>query len=262
MADAPIVDVVGLKALARDVNKLTDDQKGPLLKAMQSAGKTAAEPVAAATRSALPRSDRKTDAGRLRGSVRTSGTRTGASVRMGSKAVPWAGWVEFGGTRHRPFPSHRDYVKDGRYLFPAARGLAERSAARRTPQALSGAVRLGPTSGRTPPSTREPCMTSPDQDEPVEVGPDHPMRLSAEALRALKKATGRSLTDLTSDDDDIETRFQVTAFAELYRREVRRGHMPEASVLWERAGRVELDFVATDRADPLGAASSTTPPPS
>ena len=100
------------------------------------------------------------------------------------------------------------------------------------------------------------------EDEPVEVGQDHPMRLSAEALRALKKATGRSLTDLTSDDDDIETRFQVTAFAELYRREVRRGHMPEPSVLWERAGRVELDFVATDRADPLGAASSTTPPPS
>jgi hypothetical protein len=46
---------------------------------------------------------------------------------MGSKAVPWAGWVEFGGTRHKPFTSSRPFVKDGRYMFPAARGLAERS---------------------------------------------------------------------------------------------------------------------------------------
>ena len=47
---------------------------------------------------------------------------------MGSKAVPWAGWVEFGGTRHRPWQSSREFVKDGRYLFPAARGLAQQTA--------------------------------------------------------------------------------------------------------------------------------------
>ena len=128
MADDPVVAIVGIKALAKDINKLADDTKGPLFKAIVAAGKTAAEPVAAATRSALPRSDRQTDdAGLLAGSVRSSGTRTGASVRMGSKTVPWAGWVEFGGTRHKPFVSSREFVKDGRYMFPAARGLAERS---------------------------------------------------------------------------------------------------------------------------------------
>jgi hypothetical protein len=128
MADDPVVAIVGIKALSRDINKLVDDERGPLFKAMIAAGKTAADPVAAATRSALPRSTRQTDDdGRLSGSVRSSGTRTGATVRMGSKAVPWAGWVEFGGARHRPWESSREYVKDGRYLFPAARGLAERS---------------------------------------------------------------------------------------------------------------------------------------
>lgn len=131
MADDPVVAIVGIKALTRDINKLADDQKGPLFKAIQQAGKTAAEPVAAAARSALPHSERPETAshkpGRLAGTVRTAGTRTGASVRMGTKAVPWAGWVEFGGTRHRPFESSREFVKDGRYLFPAARGLAERS---------------------------------------------------------------------------------------------------------------------------------------
>ena len=129
MADDPVVGIVGIKALSKDINQLTDDVRSPLFKAIQAAGRTAAEPVAAATRSALPHSDRRTpDAGQLAGSVRTSGTRTGAAVRMGSKQVPWAGWVEFGGQRYRPFHSQRDYVKDGRYLFPAARGLAERSA--------------------------------------------------------------------------------------------------------------------------------------
>ena len=127
-AKDPVVAIVGIKALTRDINKLTDDERGPLFKAIQAAGKTAADPVAAATRSALPTSDRDTrDAGKLAGSVRSSGTRTGATVRMGSKAVPWAGWVEFGGKRRRPHLSQREFVKDGRYMFPAARGLAERS---------------------------------------------------------------------------------------------------------------------------------------
>lgn len=99
-------------------------------------------------------------------------------------------------------------------------------------------------------------------DQPIEVGAEHPLRLSAEALRSLKKATGRNLTDLLGDDDDDVTRFQVLAFAELYRREAGRGHMPDADSLWERAGRVELDFVTPERTDPLDAKSSTTRPPS
>lgn len=128
MADDPVVAIVGIKALSRDMGKLTTDTKGPLFKAMIAAGKTAAEPVAAATRSGLPHSDRKTpDDGLLVGSVRAAGTRTGASVRTGSKRVPWAGWVEFGGTRRKLWESSREFVKDGRYLFPAARGLAETS---------------------------------------------------------------------------------------------------------------------------------------
>ena len=36
-----------------------------------------------------------------------------ATVRIGAR-VPYAGWIEFGGTRGRP------YVPDGRYLYPTA----------------------------------------------------------------------------------------------------------------------------------------------
>ena len=121
MAD-PVVAIVGIKALSRDINKLTDDDRSALFKAIQSAGKTAAEPVAVATRAALPQRS-----GTLAGTVRSSGTRTGATVRVGTARADYAGWIDFGGTRHRPHDSTRPYVKDGRYLFPAARGLAERS---------------------------------------------------------------------------------------------------------------------------------------
>jgi len=98
-------------------------------------------------------------------------------------------------------------------------------------------------------------MTNDYLDEPIEVGAEHPLRLSADGLRALKKATGRTMTDLLADDDDEPARFQVLAFAELHRRASRAGHLPDAAELWERAGRVELDFVQTERLDPTGGGS-------
>jgi hypothetical protein len=118
---APSVGVVGMSALRRDINQLTENQSSALYTQIKAAGKQAAEPVAAATRSSLPH-----DTGTISGTVRTSGTKTGAAVRMGSAKVPYAGWIEFGG--NRPDGSSREYVKDGRYLFPAARGLAARAA--------------------------------------------------------------------------------------------------------------------------------------
>jgi hypothetical protein len=127
---APKVELVGLKALRRDISRLSTDVSGPFFRALKAAGLAAAEPVAAATRSAVPH-----DSGDLAATVRTSGTRTGGAVRMGRASVPYAGWVEFGGVR--PDGSERDYVAGGRYLFPAAANLAER-AAREYARALEG----------------------------------------------------------------------------------------------------------------------------
>jgi len=94
-------------------------------------------------------------------------------------------------------------------------------------------------------------------DDPVTVNLDHPLRMSADGLRALKKATGRSLTDLLQDDEDEVLRFQVMAFGELHRRMARLGHLPDAGELWERAGAVELDFPAPEPVDPTQGGSST-----
>jgi hypothetical protein len=106
-------------------------------------------------------------------------------------------------------------------------------------------------------------MTDP-LDEPVVVTQSRPLRLSADAVRALTKATGRTMTDLLQDEEDEANRFQVIAFAELHRRYARLGHLPDAAVLWEKAGFAELEFEleATIVEDPLGTGSSTISPPS
>jgi hypothetical protein len=114
----PTIDVIGLRALVRDANRLCADA-GPLNKALSQAGRSAAEPVAAATRSSLP-----DVTGHLRGDVRVGATRSGAKVTMGRGTIPYAGPVEFGG-----YPPGRDYVSGGRYLFPAAGQWASTAAA-------------------------------------------------------------------------------------------------------------------------------------
>lgn len=56
--------------------------------------------------------------GRLAASVDASPTGDGADLAIGG-GVPYAGWIEFGGTRGRP------YVSAGRYLFPTAKAAAD-----------------------------------------------------------------------------------------------------------------------------------------
>jgi hypothetical protein len=117
MAVPPEVAVIGMRALRKDINRLADDQGSALYRAIKQAGKEAVEPVAARVRSALPNVS-----GTLAGTVRTSGTKTGGTVREGSKKVPYAGWIDFGGSR--PDGSSRPFIRDGRYMYPSATGLA------------------------------------------------------------------------------------------------------------------------------------------
>ena len=95
--------------------------------------------------------------------------------------------------------------------------------------------------------------------DPVTLEPGA-VRMSAEAMRGLKKATGRSMTDLLQDDDDEANRLQVMAYGELWRRAHRLGHLPDAATMWDYAGMVELEFVVERQIDPLEGGSSTTSP--
>jgi hypothetical protein len=123
MAQAPQVQILGAKALLRDMAKLGSDT-GALNKQMSAAARHAVEPVADVARSTLPQVS-----GRLAGDVRVSATKSGAAVRMGRSSLRYAGWVEFGGHRRAPHESSRDYDPRGRYLFPAALRLSGEVAA-------------------------------------------------------------------------------------------------------------------------------------
>ena len=98
--------------------------------------------------------------------------------------------------------------------------------------------------------------------DPILIAQDRPLRLSAEAMRALAKATGRTMSELLTDETDEANRIQVVAFAELHRRAARAGHLPDADILWEQAGLVEVDFMMPAPIDPLDGGSSTILPPS
>jgi phage gpG-like protein len=74
--------------------------------------RTVADQVAAPARGRVPHRS-----GQLAGSVSVAAEPDGASVGIGAGAAgAYAGWIEFGGTRGRP------YVGSGRYLFPTAEG--------------------------------------------------------------------------------------------------------------------------------------------
>jgi hypothetical protein len=122
MSSAPQVGIVGLNAFLRDMKRLSIDTS-PLNPALRAAGRAAATPIAEVARSTIPR-----DSGDLSGDVRVTASRTGAAVRMGRSSIPYAGWVEFGGTRRAPRVSERDYNARGRYLFPAADNLSSQAA--------------------------------------------------------------------------------------------------------------------------------------
>ncbi|MBO0880549.1 MAG: hypothetical protein J2P17_09430 [Mycobacterium sp.] len=107
------IEFIGLRTIRRDLKKLNADE---FPQAMINAGLAVSEPLAGRVRTALP-----FESGDLQRTVRTARIRTGAALRVGTKRVPYAPWIEFGGTRRRPHISSRPFIRDGRYIFPAAR---------------------------------------------------------------------------------------------------------------------------------------------
>jgi hypothetical protein len=129
------VEVVGVAALAADFRHLAAPA-GPLDQQLARAGRVAVTPLAAVARSAFPQVS-----GRLASDVRVTNSRSGAAVRTGRNSIRYAGWVEFGGHRKAPHDSSRDYLSQGRYLFPHAQSLAgpaARSYSTGTQRALDG----------------------------------------------------------------------------------------------------------------------------
>lgn len=107
------IDVVGLRELRKSLKALSGDAAWH--KQLRGAGLKAAEIVAVDARSRAPQRT-----GKLKRSIKARATQTGASVAMGGARVPYAPWVDYGGTiRPRGHPIRRTFIKTGRILYPA-----------------------------------------------------------------------------------------------------------------------------------------------
>jgi phage gpG-like protein len=105
VAEQTRVEVHGYRELVRGSEEIFEriEEQAP------QRFKEVADKVASAARGRVPRRT-----GALAASV-TSGRERGKTlVGMGGSDVPYAGWIEFGGTRGRP------YIERGRYLYPVA----------------------------------------------------------------------------------------------------------------------------------------------
>jgi len=98
------VEFVGADAAMDDLRRWAD-QLGP---AVVAKSRTTAEQVASRTSDRVP-----VDTGALAGSVAVAEQPDGYSVTEG-EGLGYAGWIEFGGSRGRP------YIAEGRYLYPTA----------------------------------------------------------------------------------------------------------------------------------------------
>jgi Bacteriophage HK97-gp10, putative tail-component len=103
------VEIVGWDAAARDMNRYA----AAVADAVDKAAVPLAGQAADRVRGAVPH-----HTGRLAGSVRVVTDPDGVAVTMGA-GVPYAGWVEYGGTRGRA------YDADGRYLWPTVEGFTD-----------------------------------------------------------------------------------------------------------------------------------------
>ena len=97
------VKVVGYDELVRGTRELFDRIGNRADKDLQQVARQRAEMV----RAVVPRVT-----GRLAGSVTAAPFSGGAEASIGDDGTPYAGWIEFGGTRGR------SYVPEGRYLYP------------------------------------------------------------------------------------------------------------------------------------------------
>ena len=101
-----------------------------------------------------------------------------------------------------------------------------------------------------------------EHENVVTISSDKPLRLSPDAMRALKKATSRSMSELLNDEDDEGNRLQVMAFAELPAWRSPRPHGGRRDVMGPRPAVMEIEFTAPEAFRPLKDVSLPTSPPS
>jgi hypothetical protein len=126
------VEVVGLAALNKGLRAI--DKEAP--KELRLALNEAAQLLVDRTRPKIP-----SVSGAARRSLVARSTRTSARVAAGGKKAPWFPWIDFGGEgRVKGRPPKREFVREGRYIYPTLREIRPRIEAQ-LQESLSKVVR-------------------------------------------------------------------------------------------------------------------------
>jgi len=104
------IRIDGLAQFVRNLRKI--DRQLPAL--VRLAGNEAAELVIGTARPNVPRRS-----GRAAASLRPQSTRTETRVIAGGRRAPHYPWLDFGGGVGRRKRTRRQFLKEGRYLYPA-----------------------------------------------------------------------------------------------------------------------------------------------
>jgi phage gpG-like protein len=104
------IRIKGLAEFNRSLRQL--DRNAP--KALRVVANEAAQSVVEDAKGSIP-----TLTGNASASIRAASTRTSARVRGGGSKVPYYGFLDYGGNVGRNHATHREFIKSGRYLYPA-----------------------------------------------------------------------------------------------------------------------------------------------
>ena len=112
------VSVGGLAQLNRGLKAI--DSGAP--KELRLALNEAAQLLVDAARPKIPE-----ETGAARRSLVARSTRTSARVAAGGKKAPWFPWLDFGGEgRVKGRPAKREFLREGRYIYPTLREIRPR----------------------------------------------------------------------------------------------------------------------------------------
>lgn len=104
------IAVSGLRELARGLKRVDNEAA----KQLRIVFNEAAELVVATARPRIPRRT-----GKAAGSLKTKSTRTAVRVTFGGPRAPYYPWLDFGGRTGIRKSVKREFITDGRYVFPA-----------------------------------------------------------------------------------------------------------------------------------------------
>ena len=112
------VEVVGLAQISRSLKAV--DAQAP--KELRIALNTVSDVLIGAVRPKIPEVS-----GASRRSLVARSTRTSARIAVGGKTAPWYPWLDFGGQgRIKGRPAPREFIREGRYLYPTLREIRPR----------------------------------------------------------------------------------------------------------------------------------------